>query len=261
MFARSRIFGITSFRRQGVVFNRFCSTPKAEVSYAAFGYSIKMATVKNNFPEAKRVFTEMRSKNILRITKVYNIMIRGYLKLEKNSDEAEKLVAEMKLNDLSKPDIYTYNLLIDGFVKLEKFKKAELMFKELEKEKIQPDIVTYNSMLDGYSKSGKYDEAKQLFNTLKEKNQIDIVTIRTMLNTLMENGESNEAIRLFREMKEKKEHKFDSRIYNVMVDGLLKNGKQDEANKYLKEMRLLNLEPDAYMYTSLMDNYFAKRYV
>ncbi|KDP20834.1 hypothetical protein JCGZ_21305 [Jatropha curcas] len=96
------------------------------------------------FEDGDWIWSLMAFENIPDI-RSYNAKLLG-LALEKGTNDAVKLVEEMKIKGI-KPDVSSFNALIKGFVKEENLEQAKHWYYEIGNSDCEPDILTFRTLI------------------------------------------------------------------------------------------------------------------
>ncbi|OMO59637.1 hypothetical protein CCACVL1_24703 [Corchorus capsularis] len=187
--------------------------------------------------------------------------------------EADKLFVE-----IPQPSVVSWNSLISGFVQSGQFRKALLLFLELQRSEVcgnaytftsaltacgrlgflhlarsihsnvlkfglERGIVVENCLIDTYGKCGAVDDAILVFHSMTDK---DIISWNSVLAACARNGKLQQAFSFWRKMLTR-----DTISYNELINGIAQFGNIDDAIGILLNMP----NPDSSSWTSIMTGY------
>ncbi|XP_057790469.1 pentatricopeptide repeat-containing protein At1g80550, mitochondrial [Salvia miltiorrhiza] len=135
-------------------------------------------------------------------TKIYNIILRGWFKMQWWK-KCREFWEEMDKRGVEK-DMYSYSIYMDIQNKSGKPWKAVKLYKEMRKKGIQLDVVAYNTVIRAMGISEGVDVAVRLYKEMIELGCApNVVTFNTILKLLCENGRYREAHRVLNLMTRK----------------------------------------------------------
>ncbi|KAI3681485.1 hypothetical protein L6452_36284 [Arctium lappa] len=132
-------------------------------------------------------------------TKVYNMILRGWLKMGWWS-KCREFWEQMDKDGIIK-DLYSYSIYMDIQCKSGKPWKAVKLFKEMKKKGIELDVVAYNTVLRAIGVLEGVDVAVHLGREMMELGcEPNVVTYNTIIKLLCENGRVREAYKVLDKM-------------------------------------------------------------
>ncbi|PIN16005.1 hypothetical protein CDL12_11344 [Handroanthus impetiginosus] len=135
-------------------------------------------------------------------TKIYNMILRGWFKMEWWR-KCREFWEEMDKTGVRK-DLYSYSIYMDIQCKSGKPWKAVKLYKEMKKKGIQLDVVAYNTVIRAIGISEGVDVAVRLYKEMIELGcEPNVVTFNTILKLLCENGRYREAHKVLNLMTKK----------------------------------------------------------
>ncbi|KAK6147840.1 hypothetical protein DH2020_018752 [Rehmannia glutinosa] len=135
-------------------------------------------------------------------TKIHNIVLRGWFKMEWWR-KCREFWDEMDKKGVKK-DLYSYSIYMDIQCKSGKPWKAVKLYKEMRKKGIKLDVVAYNTVIRAIGISEGVDVAMRLYKEMIELHcEPNVVTFNTIVKLLCENGRYREAHKVFDLMTKK----------------------------------------------------------
>ncbi|KAL3633100.1 hypothetical protein CASFOL_026084 [Castilleja foliolosa] len=134
--------------------------------------------------------------NVEKNTKIYNMILRGWFKMEWWR-KCKEFWDEMDKKGVEK-DLFSYSIYMDIQCKSGKPWKAVKLYKEMKKKGIKLDAVAYNTAIRALGISEGVDVAVRLYKEMIELGcEPNVVTLNTIIKLLCENGRYREARKVF----------------------------------------------------------------
>ncbi|KAL9357213.1 hypothetical protein Peur_050466 [Populus x canadensis] len=139
------------------------------------------------------------SINVRNITKIYNMILRGWFKMGWWG-KCREFWEEMDRKEVCK-DLHSYSIYMDILCKSGKPWKAVKLYKEMKSKGIKLDVVAYNTVINAIGLSEGVDFVLRVYREMRELGcQPNVVTCNTVIKLLCENGRIKEAYRMLDEM-------------------------------------------------------------
>ncbi|KAL3835501.1 hypothetical protein ACJIZ3_010237 [Penstemon smallii] len=141
-----------------------------------------------------------------------------------------------------------YNIILRGWFKMEWWKKCREFWEEMDKRGIKKDLYSYSIYMDIQCKSGKPWKAVKLYKEMKKKGiQLDVVAYNTVIRAIGISEGVDVAVRLYKEMIELR---CDPNVvtFNTILKLLCQGGRYREAHKVLDLMTRKGCEPNVVTY-------------
>ncbi|CAG8493178.1 18546_t:CDS:2, partial [Acaulospora morrowiae] len=161
-------------------------------------------------------FTELMDKRLVDSNLVKEIVL--FLIKKKNLNDAIRIYEKMRSLEMI-PGPYIYNSLIDQLGKQERIDEALRLAQEMESLNVPLDTVSYNVLIKTYGLTENHEKIKELFD----------------------------------ELLSKKETKPSLRTFSEAINAYAKLGRVNSALWALDKMRTLEMRPDQFIYTSLIE--------
>ncbi|XP_078432297.1 pentatricopeptide repeat (PPR) superfamily protein [Wolffia australiana] len=185
---------------------------------------------------------------------LFDVLIDSLCK-EGHARSAEAYVAEKKKKDpLWSPSIVCYNIFLHGFLRSRRFRSAERLWRELQREEtVRPTVVTFGTMIEGLCRANNPDRAVQILEVEMRTAGIspNEITCNPIVDALAEAGRFKEALAAV--------EKFplygispNISTYNSLIKGFCKNGDVAGASKILKRMIKEGILPTTTTYNYLL---------
>ncbi|KAJ9178975.1 hypothetical protein P3X46_010811 [Hevea brasiliensis] len=135
-------------------------------------------------------------------TKIYNMILRGWFKMEWWS-KCWEFWEEMDRKGVYK-DLYSHSIYMDILCKSGKPWKAVKLYKEMKTKGIKLDVVAYNTVIRAVGLSQGVDFATRVYREMIELGCMpNVVTCNTVIKLLCQNGRTMEAYKMLDEMRKK----------------------------------------------------------
>ncbi|KAK1279498.1 Pentatricopeptide repeat-containing protein [Acorus gramineus] len=223
---------------------------RCEPDLCSFNLFIKHYSDAGQGLEAFELMKEMKQRRIEASEASYRLCIVGLVKEEK-IEEAMGLIEAMKVAFLRRSiSVKTWNTLLSWLGKMGRLNEAYKVFDEIER----PDEVTFNIVIDMFYKHGKSELAWLVFRRM-DKLRIDasIITCNVLVNGLVSEGRINDAIRFVGRMESQFSVSPDVVTYNCVLNGMCKAGNVDRACEFILEMVRRGCRPDLVSYNTLIN--------
>ncbi|CAA0816443.1 Pentatricopeptide repeat-containing protein -mitochondrial [Striga hermonthica] len=216
-------------------------------------------------------------------TKIYNMILRGWFKMEWWR-KCREFWDEMDKKGVKK-DLYSYSIYMDIQCKCRKPWKAVKLYKEMKKKGIRLDVVAYNTVIRALGLYEGVDVSMRLYKEMIELGcQPNVVTFNTIIKLLCDSGRYREAHKVFDLMIKKgcepnivTYHCFFTSLEKPreilkLFDGMLERGVRPRMDTYVmlmrkfgrwgflrpvllmwKKMEEHGLGPDEFAYNALID--------
>ncbi|KAF6134781.1 hypothetical protein GIB67_002182 [Kingdonia uniflora] len=222
-------------------------------------------------------------------TRMYTILMKGYMKVGRASDVVRMLEAMRHESDVaSHPDHVTYTTVVSALVKVGSMERARQVLAEMARVGVSANRVTYNVLLKGYCQQLQVDKAKELINEMLNNGEIepDVISYNIIIDGCILIDDSTGALAYFNEMRVRgiapskvsyttlmkafalagqpklvqkvfDEMEKDSRVkvdlvaWNMLVEGYCRKGLIEETKRIVEKMRDNGFYPDVATYGSL----------
>lgn len=222
-------------------------------------------------------------------TRMYTILMKGYMKVGRVTDTVRMLEAMRHQEDSdSHPDHVSYTTVVSAFVNSGSMDRARQVLAEMTRIGVPANRITYNILLKGYCKQLQIGKAKELLTEMAEDAGIapDVVSYNILIDgcilvddsagalaffnemrargiaptkisytTLMKafalSGQPKLANKVFEEMLNDPRVKADIIAWNMLVEGYCRLGLVEEAKKIIQRMKENGFHPDVATYGSL----------
>ncbi|KAK7340727.1 hypothetical protein VNO77_21438 [Canavalia gladiata] len=250
-----RTLGI--LRKIDLALNLFELSRKEGYGNTVYTFSAMISALGKNkrFPEAVRLFWNMRFVGLKPNLITYNAIIDGGAKGEMDFDMVVTFFHEMVASG-EIPDRCTYNSLLKTCVPKGRWQLCKELMDEMERKGIEHDVYTYNTYLDALCKGGRMDFAWQIMNgeMLNKDIRPNVVTFSTLMDGYSKANRLEDALNVYDEMK-RWSIRLDRVSYNTLVGVYAKLGLSEEAESACKEMECCGIKNDVVTYNALMGGY------
>lgn len=187
--------------------------------YSAEAFDILKKTIEENIGLVHPMLKDMETDGRFIPLEVLMLLVELYA--EKNMVQNAVEVFQTTANFGSRPDEDAYNSILQILVDAGLIDDANVIFEQMKADKwCRPGKTAYNLVFYGLGKAGKMAEARKLVCSLKSSNEISGVEAHSRL-----------------------------------VDGLCEGGWMGQAEEAVIEMYELGLEPDVWVYRSLISGH------
>ncbi|OAY83223.1 Pentatricopeptide repeat-containing protein, mitochondrial [Ananas comosus] len=145
------------------------------------------------------------------------------------------------------PDTKVYNLLLRGWLKVRRWRRCRELWLDMDRNRVPKDLHSYAVYMDALSKSGKPWNAVRLFKEMARKFAPDAVAYNTAIHALGLSQGADSSIRLYREMLDAGCPP-NAATYNTILKLLCKEGRFREAYSFVSRMKKHGCEPNALTY-------------
>ncbi|KAD6453844.1 hypothetical protein E3N88_08550 [Mikania micrantha] len=155
-----------------------------------------------------------------------------------------------------KLSVISCNQLINLLVKEEKFGRAEFVYREMIKRRIEVNLGTFNMVINGLCKAGRLHKAEDVFEDMQVRGILpSVVTYNTLIDGYCKKGGAGKMYKADALMKEMVKRKiFPNNItYNALIGGFCKVENVSAAMNLFKKMQVSGLKPDVVTYNSLIN--------
>ncbi|XP_024989918.1 putative pentatricopeptide repeat-containing protein At5g08310, mitochondrial [Cynara cardunculus var. scolymus] len=187
----------------------------------------------------------------------YSAAIDGWLRMGE-VDYAWKMFKDISASGRC-PDVVAYNTVINGLCKAKRLSEAQDVYDQMVQKRLIPSVVTYNLLIDAYCKNDDIDQAIGFFSMMAEKQRDpNVVTYTTLIDGLCNDGRSDEALLIWNKMVRQGKGCSPNKIaFMALIHGLCKCRKPDAALIYFEEMEEKHMQPDTYIYVTLIEAFLS----
>ncbi|KAG6479818.1 pentatricopeptide repeat-containing protein At1g80550, mitochondrial-like [Zingiber officinale] len=167
--------------------------------------------------------------------------------------EAEELCLRSKSPPFP-PNTKTYNLLLRGWLKLEWWRKCREFWEEMDQKGVEKDLHSYSIYMDICYKSGKPWKTVKVYKELKKKGfPLDVVVYNTVIQAIGVPQGADLGIRMYREMLDSS-CKPNVVTFNIIIKLLCREGRFREGYAFVDQMNKVGCAPNAVTYHSFFQN-------
>ncbi|XP_051151549.1 pentatricopeptide repeat-containing protein At5g11310, mitochondrial isoform X2 [Andrographis paniculata] len=237
---------------------------------------------------ASRYFDKHRENNPnwLPSIRVYNVLLNGWFRSRKLK-RADRLWEQMKKEDIVRPTVVTYGTLVEGLCRMGRSDEAMKLVDEMKKEGVEPNAIVYNAIIDALGEAGRFKEALGMLERFSIlENGPGISTYNSLVKGFCKAGEPAEACKILRIMMDNRcmptpttysyffkyfskagmagaglnlytkminsGYEPDRVVYHQLVKMLCKEGKLDLVTQVIQEMRARGFDFDLAVSTMLI---------
>ncbi|XP_047318367.1 pentatricopeptide repeat-containing protein At1g80550, mitochondrial-like [Impatiens glandulifera] len=143
-----------------------------------------------------------------------------------------------------------YNTILRGWLKLRWWSKCSELWEEMDRRGVEKDLFSYTIYMDIQSKSGKPWKAVRMYKKMNKKGiKLDVVIYNTVINAIGQSEGVDFAVRIFHEMADLGCHPT-VETFNVIINLLCQNRRFREAHNLFVEMSKRGYSPNVVTYQS-----------
>ncbi|CAM6102539.1 unnamed protein product [Calypogeia fissa] len=157
--------------------------------------------------------------------------------------------ARLVFDRMEKRNVFTWNAMIGALAQHGCGHEAYRLFLQMRREGFEPDAITYMSILNASASVGALEWVKGVHgHATKAGLESDVRVGNALIHMYAKSGSIDDARLVFDRMEKR-----GLVTWNVMIDGLAKHGCGQEAYQLFLRMRHEGFEPDAKIYTSILN--------
>ncbi|KVI05269.1 Pentatricopeptide repeat-containing protein [Cynara cardunculus var. scolymus] len=255
-------FGIQNFvpldaSSFGIVIDGLCQKGKLDPWIKHYTLLVKKLSTIGRVAEACSFLEMMIQEGFVPDMIAYSAAIDGWLRMGE-VDYAWKMFKDISASGRC-PDVVAYNTVINGLCKAKRLSEAQDVYDQMVQKRLIPSVVTYNLLIDAYCKNDDIDQAIGFFSMMAEKQRDpNVVTYTTLIDGLCNDGRSDEALLIWNKMVRQGKGCSPNKIaFMALIHGLCKCRKPDAALIYFEEMEEKHMQPDTYIYVTLIEAFLS----
>ncbi|KAF9318718.1 hypothetical protein BG003_010646 [Podila horticola] len=222
-----------------------------------FNSVVKRFVDKKDFVGARKVMTLMKESNLKPDVVTYSTLIDGYAR-EGNEAAIAQIQSEMALNEIY-PNEKTITSTINVFARADLGSdidsRLEAVLKSLPEGEMKD--TTFGVLMNVYGKRKDLDAAMGIYRHIVSKGRsVNDHIINSLLDGYVRAGQIPTANKIFHDhFVVHGNRPTDSKTYSIMITGCCKQGNLTDALYYFREMTKFNIEPNAVIYSRLIQLY------
>lgn len=251
-------------------------------------YIINIFKTAKNMSKALKLLEYMKKNKIDTDTRIFNNLLDGCAKVEKNCDLS--IVLFQLMNGLNIPrDLQTYGSFLNCFSQSGKWQKSLEYLDYMERvDNIKPDILCYTSVLFSCLKASQRSKAEEIFKKISSNNLLvdlrfyntaigacanedmclysleiyrmilsknitpDNYTYSSIITALSSGNKLKEVLDIVDVMLNHPENNIDCVPFNIAISSLLHSFRVENAIDAYYKMKSKNILPSQYTYTTLI---------
>jgi len=205
-----------------------------QFSTVTYNALINACACSGNMPRVESLLTEMAAQSIEPNVITFSTVIKGYCQ-ENGLDRAMELLADMKKNKRLQPDEVTYNTVLDGCARFGLFDKGLKVIADMEAAGIHPTNFTLSVVAKLAHRSRRPAQAFELCEALAKKYSIryNSHVYNNLVQAAAAMKDMDKAIGVFKSMLENAIHP-DPRTYALLLKGCSATGATKTAEALLR---------------------------
>ncbi|KAJ4842628.1 hypothetical protein Tsubulata_039773 [Turnera subulata] len=209
-------------------------------------------------PQAEALMEKMSECGFVKNVLPYNHMLSLYIAVGQH-EKVSEIISQLKKN--TSPDVVTYNLWLTACASQNDVERAEEVFKELKKAKIDPDWVTYSTLTNLYMKSERLEEAASTLNEMEKRaSRKNRAAYSSLLSLHTSIGDKDGLHRIWSKLKSYFRQMSDAE-YTCMVSSLVKLGELEQARTLYTEWESVSGTGDVRIANVLLAGYINRNQV
>ncbi|KAF9301906.1 hypothetical protein BGZ74_006127 [Mortierella antarctica] len=222
-----------------------------------FNSVVKRFVDKKDFAGARKVMTLMKESNFKPDVVTYSTLIDGYSR-EGNEAAIAHIQSEMALNEVypnEKTITSTINVFARADLEGDIDSRLEAVLKCLPEGEMKD--TTFGVLMNVYGKRKDLDAAMGIYRHIVSKGRsVNDHIINSLLDGYIRAEQIPTANKIFHDhFTVHGNRPTDSKTYSIMITGCCKQGNLTDALYYFREMTRFNIEPDAVIYSRLIQLY------
>ncbi|KAK4847487.1 hypothetical protein QYF36_002437 [Acer negundo] len=187
---------------------------------------------------ARRLFDEMPEKNIA----TWNTMIDGYARL------GNVWAAKLLFNEMPAKDIISWTTMITCYTQNKQFREALYVFNDMKTNGFSPDEVTISSVISACAHLGALDLGKEIHLYLMQNGfNLDVYIGSALIDMYAKCGSLDRSLSVFFKLQEKNLF-----CWNSIIEGLAVHGFANEALAMFDRMETEKINPNGVTFISIL---------
>lgn len=249
---------------------------------------IDIYSVMGRYAEAEKLFTELKSSNLILDMVAFSIVVRMYVKAGSLKDACLVLEMMEEQKDIV-PDIFLFRDMLRIYQKLGMLDKLQdvyyqvlksglswdqemyncvinccshalpvdelsRLFDEMLLRGFSPNTITFNVMLNVYGKAKLFKKVRKVFSLARKQGLLDVISYNTLIAAY---GQNKDFTSMSTAVQEMQFNGFSVSLeaFNCMLDAYGKGGQMQSFRRVLQRMKESSCSSDRYTYNIMINVY------